>query len=71
MRRISASTEQLLSIKRAIVLVNRFDFIAVEDLAVNHMVHNHCLAKSIADAAWSQFTTFVAYKAAYAGRTVS
>ena len=32
-------------------LVNRFDLIAVEDLAVNRMVHTHCLAKSIADAA--------------------
>ena len=49
-------------------IVNRFDVIAVEDLAVNQMVHNHCLAKSIHDAAWSQFATFVAYKAAYAGR---
>ena len=44
------------------------DVIAVEDLSVNQMVHNHCLAKSIQDAAWSQFTAFVAYKAAYAGR---
>lgn len=49
-------------------LVNRFDVIAVEDLSVNRMVHNHCLAKSIQDAAWSQFTTFVSYKAACAGR---
>src|SRR5215831_2818931 len=49
-------------------LVNRFDVIAVEDLSVNRMVHNHCLAKSIHDAAWSQFTVFLAYKAAYAGR---
>ena len=49
-------------------LVNRFDVIAVEDLSVNQMVHNHCLAKSIHDAAWSQFATFVSYKAACAGR---
>ncbi len=49
-------------------VVNRFDVVAVEDLSVNQMVHNPCLAKSMHDAAWSQFATFVAYKAAYAGR---
>ena len=49
-------------------IVNRFDIIAVEDLTVNGMVHHHCLAKSIHDAAWSQFTASIAYKAAYAGR---
>ena len=49
-------------------IVNAFDLIAVEDLSVNHMVHNRCLAKSIHDAAWSQFTTLLAYKAAWAGR---
>jgi putative transposase len=49
-------------------IVNRFGFIAVEDLAVNHMLHNRCLSKSISDAAWSQFDSLLAYKAEWAGR---
>ena len=49
-------------------IVNRFEVIAVEDLAVHRMVHHHCLAQSIQDAAWSQFATFLVYKAAWAGR---
>ncbi|MGH2584090.1 MAG: RNA-guided endonuclease InsQ/TnpB family protein [Dehalococcoidia bacterium] len=51
-------------------IVNRFGAIAVENLAVNRMVHNHCLAKSIHDAAWGQFTAILADKAACAGRSV-
>jgi putative transposase len=49
-------------------IVNAYDLIAVEDLSVNRMVHHHCLAKSIHDAAWSQFTDLIAYKAAWASR---
>ncbi|HEX6541939.1 MAG TPA: RNA-guided endonuclease TnpB family protein, partial [Ktedonobacterales bacterium] len=49
-------------------IVNAFDVIAVEDLSVNRMTHNHCLAKSIHDAAWSQFAALIASKAAWAGR---
>jgi putative transposase len=32
------------------------------------MIHNHCLAKSIADAAWSQFFDQLSHKAEEAGR---
>lgn len=49
-------------------IVDRYGVVAVEDLHVNRMVHNHCLAKSISDAAWSGFFQLLAYKAACAGR---
>lgn len=49
-------------------IVNRFGIIAVEDLNVNRMVHNHCLAKSIQDAAWSGFFQLLAMKAEWAAR---
>jgi len=49
-------------------IVNQFDLIAVEDVSVNRMTHNHCLAKSIQDAAWTQFASLLSYKAAGAGR---
>jgi len=49
-------------------IVDRFGVICVEDLNVNRMVHNHCLAKSISDAAWSQFFAQLVCKAEEAGR---
>lgn len=51
-------------------IVNRFGFISVEDINVNRMIHNHCLAKSIADAAWSGFLQYTTYKAEWAGRRI-
>ena len=50
-------------------IVNRFQVIAVEDLSVNRLVHNHCLAKSISDAAWAAFAAMLSFKAAWAGRS--
>jgi putative transposase len=49
-------------------IVNRFQVIAVEDLSVHRMVHNHCLAKSISDAAWAEFVSMIRVKAEWAGR---
>src|SRR5205823_9655664 len=50
-------------------IVNRFQVIAAEDLSVNRMVHNRCLAKSISDAAWAVFAAMLSFKAAWAGRS--
>ncbi|MDQ8738172.1 transposase, partial [Paenibacillus sp. LHD-38] len=51
-------------------LVNRYGLIAFENLNVQGMVRNHRLAKSIADAGWTQLVQFTTYKAESAGRTV-
>ncbi len=51
-------------------IVNQSGFIAVEDLNVNRLLHQHCLAKSMSDAAWSLFFNLLFAKAEEAGRTI-
>jgi putative transposase len=48
--------------------VNAYGIIALERLSGKGMLQNHCLAKSISDAAWSQLALFTQYKAENAGR---
>jgi putative transposase len=49
-------------------IVNAYGVICVEDLHINRMLHNHCLAKSISDASWSAFFAQLSSKAEEAGR---
>ena len=52
-------------------IVNTYDLIALEDLAIPQMMHHHPLAKSIHDVAWGQFAALIVCKAVWAGRRCS
>ena len=59
------------AIKTALCAVKSNDFVAYEDLQVRNMVKNHKLAKSISDAAWSQFAQWLEYFGKVYGKTIS
>ena len=52
-------------------LVDDYSFIAFEDLNIKNMLKNHCLAKSISDAAWNMLISATKYKAESAGSLVA
>jgi putative transposase len=57
-------------VKTARCVVKSNDFVAVEDLKVRNMVRNHKLAKSINDASWRQFRTWLEHYGRKFGRVV-
>ena len=51
-------------------LVRENQTIAVEDLAVKHLVRNHKLAQAISDASWGELVRQLEYKCEWYGRTL-
>jgi putative transposase len=51
-------------------LVNNYDSICIEDLAVSNMVKNHNLARAISDMGWGNFKSMLTYKCDWYGKNL-
>lgn len=51
-------------------IANNYGLIGVENLSINNMVRNHCLAKHITDASWNNFLQMLDYKVVETGGRV-
>jgi putative transposase len=51
-------------------LINEYDMISLESLAVKNMVKNRCLSYSISDSSWSSFVSMLEYKAQWYGKEI-
>ena len=51
-------------------LSQKADIVVFENLNIQNMMKNHCLAKSIGDASWGKLMQYTTYKAEEAGRSV-
>ena len=49
-------------------LVRKYDTIVIEDLKVSNLMHNHNLAKAIANACWYKFRQILQYKCDWLGK---
>ena len=49
-------------------IINRYQYICIEDLNVKKMIEGSTFAKSITDVSWNQFRQYLTYKAEEAGR---
>ena len=56
--------------KLSMDIIKNHDIICVEDLNTKGLLHNHKLAKSIADVSWASFVNKLEYKARWYGKEI-